>query len=284
MIRVVTDSTAGLSSALAASHGIRVIPLIVIFPDMTYRDQVDITVEEFYRLLPQCDSLPTTSQPPASEFEDVFREACQDGDEVLAILISGKLSGTVASAVAAQRALPDLPITVFDSNATCANLALMVEYAAERSASGAPMADIVHDLEVLRQRSQLLFTVATFRYLQKGGRIGGASALAASVLRIQPILTLSEGAVDVWTKVRGKRKALQTIVETARERGGVGEHMRVAVIHGADPEAAASLADDVVAVLGCRRPRLMDISPVLGVHVGPGAVGLGYFSESWLKD
>ncbi len=283
MIRVVTDSTAGLPSALAASHGIWVVPLQVVFPDMTYRDQVDITVEEFYRRLPQSDSLPTTSQPPASEFEQVFRTACQDGDEVLAILISGNLSGTVASAVAAQRALPDFPITVFDSRATGANMALMAEYAAERAASGATVAEIVRDLEIIRGRSQLLFTVSTFRYLQKGGRIGGASALAASVLQIKPILTLNDGVVDVWTKVRGKRKALQTMIQTARERGGAGEHMRVAVIHGADPETAAALADEVVETLGCRRRPLMKISPVLGVHVGPGAVGLGYFSEEWLR-
>lgn len=282
MIYIITDSTAGISPELAASLGIRVIPLRVIFPEMTYRDQVDISTDEFYRLLLQCEGLPTTSQPPASEFEEVFREVCRGGNEALAILISGELSGTVASAVAAQRALPELPITVFDSLATSGNLALMVEYAVERAAAGAPVSDIVRGLEVIRERSQLLFTIATFRYLQKGGRIGNASALAASLLRIQPILTLEDGVVTVWGKVRGKRKALQTIVETARDRGGVGDHMRVVVIHGADPEGAAALAEEVAATLQCSPPRVLEISPVLGVHVGPGAVGLGYYSADWV--
>jgi len=283
LIRIVTDSTAGIPADVADSLGVRVVPLRVIFPDMTYRDQIDISAEEFYRLLPGCQGLPTTSQPPASEFEEVFREACTGGDEVLAILISGRLSGTVASAVAAQRALPELPITVFDSLGTSGVLALMVEYAAEQAASGASMAQIVGGLERIRERAQLLFTIATFRYLQKGGRIGGAGALAASVLRIQPILTLQDGVIEVWGKVRGKRKALQTIVETARERGGVGDSLRVIVVHGDDHESASALAREVTEALGCPRPQLMQISPVLGVHVGPGTVGLGYYSTDWVR-
>ena len=144
------------------------------------------------------------------------------------------------------------------------------------------MEQILQGLEEIRKRSQLLFTVATFRYLQKGGRIGGAAALAASVLRIQPILTLEDGAVDVWAKVRGKRKALQTIVGAARERGGMGDHMRVVVVHGDDPAAAAALAEDVCDAVQCPPPPLMQISPVLGVHVGPGAVGLAYYSTRWV--
>jgi len=283
LIHIVTDSTASIPTGMAASLGVRVVSLRVVLPEMTYRDQVDISAEEFYRLLPQCEGLPTTSQPPANEFEKVFREACDGGNQVLAILISSRLSGTVASAVAAQRALPELPITVFDSLATSGVLALMVQYAAEQAASGAAMTQIIAGLEEIRKRAQLLFTIATFRYLQKGGRIGGASALAASVLRIQPILTLHEGAIEVWSKVRGKRKALQAIVETARERGGTGDHMRVVVVHGNDPESASALAGDVSEALQCPRPELMQISPVLGVHVGPGTVGLGYYSTRWVQ-
>ncbi|NPV09052.1 MAG: DegV family protein [Anaerolineae bacterium] len=282
MIRIVTDSTANVPTAVVERYGIEVVPLRVIFPDITYRDQVDITAEEFYRLLPHCETLPTTSQPPASEFEDAFRRLSQDGSQVIAILISSKLSGTVASATAAQRALPDLPVTVFDSWTTSALQAFMVEHAAEKAAQGATMQEVVQDLEVLKARSQILFTIETFRYLQKGGRIGNASALAASVLRIQPILTLNQGVVDVWGKVRGKRRALQVMMETARERGGTGEGLRVAVVHASAPDVAAEMADDVTRQLQCPRPELMQISPVIGTHVGPGAIGLGYYHRDWL--
>jgi DegV family protein with EDD domain len=283
VIRIVTDSTANVPAPTLEQYGIEVVPLRVIFPDTTYRDHIDISAEEFYQLLPQCTTLPTTSQPPASEFEDAFRRQAADGSEVLAILISGKLSGTVASAVAAQRSLPDLPITVFDSWSVAAPLSLMVQHAAKRAEQGATMAELLRELEIIKSRSQLLFTIDTFKYLQKGGRIGGASALAASLLRIQPILTLTEGVVNAWGKVRGKKKALQTMVEAARENGGTGETVKVGVIHAAALEAAEELANDVVRVLGCARPELMPISPVIGTHVGPGAIGLGYYDERWLS-
>ncbi len=283
MIRIVTDSTGNVAPSIMEEHRIEMVPLRVIFPDMTYRDQVDITAERFYEMLPGANPLPTTSQPPAHEFEEAFTRSAQGGDEVLAILISSGLSGTVASAVAAQRALPDFPITVFDSMTTAAPLAFMVEHAATRAAEGASMAEIVRDLETLRKRSRLLFTVETLEYLKKGGRIGGAAALAGSLLRIQPILTVNQqGTVEVWNKCRGKRKALQTIVDGVRQDAGTGSAVHVGVIHAAAPEEAAQFALDISQALDCPTARIMDISPVIGTHVGPQALGLGYYNRDWL--
>ncbi|MHB0875843.1 MAG: DegV family protein, partial [Anaerolineae bacterium] len=211
MIRIVTDSTANLPEDVVRLHGIVVVPLRVVSPSGTYRDGVDITPSQFYRLLTSSPSLPTTSQPPAAEFELAYRSAIDAGDDVIAITISERLSGTFASAVTATRHLPEGRVTPFDSQVAAAPLAFMALAAATMAERGASVPEILDALETLRRKAQLLFVVDTLEYLQKGGRIGGAAALAGSLLRIKPVLTLRDGRVEAWGKVRGKRKALQTI-------------------------------------------------------------------------
>jgi len=282
MIHIVTDSTAGVSQSLAEEHGIEIVPLRVIFGDTIYCDGVDITPAQFYRMLASSPTLPTTSQPPIAEFREAFERATADGDEALAILISSKLSGTVASAVAAQGELPGARITVFDSLTTSASQAFMVEHAATRAASGATMDEIVRDLQTLRDRAQIFFTIETFEYLQKGGRVGGAAALAGSLLRIKPILALRDGVVAAWGKVRGKRRALQCMLEATQEKVGTGPSVRSMILHAASADEAEELRQEVQETLKCPAPQLAEISPVLGVHVGPGTVGVAAYNEAWL--
>lgn len=282
MIRIVTDSTAGLSKKVAREQGIAIVPLRVIFPEETYKDGVDISPSEFYVKLPQSRTLPTTSQPPAGEFEEVFEPIIDNGDEVLTITISSKLSGTFASAISAQKTINPSKITVFDSLTTAAPLKFMAMWAARQAQAGKTVAEILDGLQILRDRAPLLFTVQTFEYLQKGGRIGGAAALAVSLLNIKPILTLNNGIVDASGKVRGKKKALQTMVQAVHERVGSGPHVQVEVLHGRAEEEAEAYADEVEKVIGCPRPEISEFSPVLGVHVGPGAIGIGAYNETWL--
>jgi DegV family protein with EDD domain len=283
MVRIVADSTSNLPRELTDRYGIEVVPLRVIFPGgTTYRDGIEITTGEFYRMMAASPMLPTTSQPPAAEFEDVFARLTASGDEVLAIVISGYLSGTLASAVAAQRSLAPAKITVFDSLAAAAPVAFMVQRAAERAATGASVQEITADLEILRARMQMLFVVDTLEYLQKGGRIGGAAALAGSLLRIKPILIIKEGRVDAWGKVRGKRKALQLAIEATAQHVGTGPSVRAAVMHAACEQEAREFGEQVVSALGCPAPPLSELSPVLGVHVGPGTLAVAAYNEQWL--
>ena len=282
MIRIVTDSTAGMPLDVAAQHGVEVVPLRVIFPDATYRDLVDISPSRFYELLGASPALPTTSQPPAAEFQGVFERVTAGGDDVLAILISSKLSGTVASAVAAKQELPQAQVTVFDSQVTAGPQKFMVERALARAQAGATVEEIVRDLEIMRERAQIYFTIETFEYLQKGGRIGGAAALAGTLLRIKPILTLRDGSVAAWGKVRGKRKALQTFLDATLQQVGTGPSVRCAVMHAAAPDEAEELRQEAQRAFQCPVPDLAEFSPVLGVHVGPGTVGLAAYNEEWL--
>lgn len=282
MIRIVTDSTANLTDDLVSQHGVEVVPLRVIFPDATFRDGIDITPDEFYRKLTGNSIVATTSQPPAAEFAEAFARLAADGDEVLAIVISEKLSGTMASAVAAQREMPGARIEVFDSKVTSGPMAFMVDVAARMAAAGASMDEVLAALAVLRDKTQMLFVVDTLEYLQRGGRIGGAAALAGSLLRIKPVLTLRDGRVEAWGKVRGKRKALQMALEAMKEQVGEGPSVRTAVIHASCEEEARAFQEEVSQALCCPPPRLYEFSPVIGVHVGPGTIALASYNESWL--
>lgn len=282
MVRIVTDSTADVAQDVVEKYGIEVVPLRVVFPDAIYKDRVDLSPDEFYRKLANSPKLPTTSQPPAADFEEAFRRAAADGSQVLAILISSLLSGTIASAETARHDLPELPITIFDSKTISVPMAFMVERAASKAAAGATLDEILADLSVLRDRTQLLFVVETLEYLRKGGRIGGAAALAGSLLSLKPVLTLRGGRVDAWGKARGKRRALQMIVEAVREGVGTGPSVRAAVVHSAAPDEAEQFRQEVQAALDCPELRVFQFTPVAGVHTGPGVVGLAAYNEQWL--
>lgn len=282
MLRIVTDSTGNLPEAVVRQYGITVVPLRVVFSDSTYRDGVDITPPQFFRLLAGASSLPTTSQPPVGEFELEYERILEAGDDVLAITISEKLSGTFASATMAMRRFPQGRVTVFDSEVTAAPLAFMVLTAAEMAERGEPLPSILSALEVLRERSQILFVVDTLEYLQKGGRIGGAAALAGSILRIKPVLTLRNGRVEAWGKVRGGRKAQQTAIETIAETVGRGPSVRAAVMHAACEDRVHEFAAEAAAAIGCPPPDIYDLSPVIAVHVGPGTLALAAHNADWL--
>jgi len=283
MIRVVTDSTANISPDIRRKYGIEVVPLRVIFPDATYRDSVDLSVEDFYQKLATSTPLPTTSQPPVAEFEEVFERLTSAGDSVLAVLISSKLSGTVASAEAAKQHLPDAPIHIFDSYQTSGPLHLMVEYACEQAAAGAALETIVAGLETLRSRIRTYFVVDTLEYLQKGGRIGGAAALAGSLLRLKPVLVLEDGAVDAWAKIRGKRKAVQVALESIREHVGTGASVRAMVVHSQCEREAREFAQQAQKALQCPSIAISELSPVIGVHVGPGVLGATACNLEWVQ-
>ena len=282
MIRIITDSTTNLPKEAVDKYGVEVVPLRVIFPSGTYRDGVEITTSEFYHMLTASPVLPTTSQPPVPDFEQVFARATAGGDEVLAIVISSHLSGTYTSAVTAQRSFPEAKITVFDSLATAAPAAFMVEHAAERAAAGASVAEIIPDLEILRDRTQIFFVVDTLEYLHKGGRIGGAAVLLGSLLSIKPILTLKAGRVEAWGKARGKRKALQLALTALAQQVGTGSSVHAIVMHAACEQEAREFCQQVAATLHCPTPPLSEFSPVLGVHVGPGTIGVAAYNEQWL--
>jgi DegV family protein with EDD domain len=276
MIKIVTDSTAYLPESLVQEHDIRVVPLYVHFGEEAFKDQVEISSEEFYARLKDAPELPTSSQPSAGEFHQVFKELTDAGHEVLTLTISSKLSGTWNSAVAAKEMLPDAPISVVDTLSTSVGQQAMIEAAIEAIAAGATREEIAEQMEEIAPRTRLFFTVDTLEYLAKGGRIGNARAFLGTLLNVKPILVLQDGAIEPLEQVRSKRKAVARMIEIFE--GYVAENptqARVGLTHAMVPEEMKPLAQVIQCDLDCAEPFVSQLGPVLGVHTGPGVVGVG---------
>lgn len=278
-ISIVTDSTAYLSPDLVDLYDIRVIPLNVIFPDRTYLDGVDIAPAEFFDQLENSSELPTTSQPSAGRFEELYRELVEEGAEaIISIHISAALSGTVSSAQVAKANLPDIPIYVIDSKFTAMAQGFLVLEAARALRAGVSAEKVVDMIEGLIPRMNIIFVVDTLKYLHKGGRIGGAAALFGTALGIKPLLFLNDGRVDTLEKIRTKKKAQTRLVDIVAEEA-TGKKLHCTIIHGDALQEAEALLEEVTARCDCVESYISEVSPVIGTHIGPGAVGACFYTE-----
>lgn len=279
MIKIVTDSTAYLSEDFVQEHDIRIVPLCVHFSDRDYKEGVDLSYEEFYDRLKEASQLPTTSQPSAGEFHEVFEELTAAGHEIVVITISSRLSGTWNSAMAAKDMIPEAEISVVDSLSTAIGLQLMVQAAVEAVDSGASRQQVVDRLEEVRDKILVLFVVDTLEYLAKGGRIGNAKAFLGTLLKVKPILVLQDGAIEPCEQVRSKSKAKARMLEIASEHlDGKASEAKVAITQALVPEEAAALAQQLQEMLGCPEPSIRPVGPVIGTHTGPGVIGVAVYA------
>lgn len=277
MIKIVTDSTAYLPEDIIRKHDIRVVPLYVHFGETAFKEGVELSNRDFYARLKEAPELPTTSQPSAGEFHQVFSELATAGHEILALTISSKLSGTWNSAMAAKDMLPEADISVIDSLSTSVGLQLMVETAAGAINEGATREQIVAQIEEIKGKMHLLFVVDTLEYLAKGGRIGNARAFLGTILKVKPILFLQDGAIEPLEQVRSKRKAQARLLELVEEYAGDhGAQVNAGIINALAPEEAKDLAQRVVERLGCAEPFVGDLGPAIGTHTGPGVIGIAF--------
>lgn len=278
MIKLVTDSTAYLPEELIRQHDIRVVPLYVHFGETAFREGIDLSNGEFFARLKEAPVLPTTSQPSAGEFYQVFKELVDEGHEVITVTISSKLSGTWNSAMAAKEMLPDADISVVDSLSTSIGLQLMIQAAIEAISAGATRQQIVDQVEQVKQSMKVLFVVDTLEYLAKGGRIGNAKAFLGTLLKVKPILVLQDGAIEPCEQVRSKRKAQARMLELVEEHlGSQGSQAKVAITNALVPEEAHSLALELSERLCCTEPTVADIGAVVGTHTGPGVIGVASY-------
>ncbi len=269
-VRIVTDSTADIPPSLAADLGITVVPLFIIFGDEVFRDGIDLSAEDFFARLKESHTLPRTSQPPPADFVQVYERLVNE-DGILSIHISSRFSGTFDTARAAARALEGrCPIEVMDSGSASMGVGLAVLAAARVSQAGGTMEQCMDAARSVVQRQQVLVVLETLEYLRKGGRIGRAQAFLGGLLNLQPILTIREGETFPLARARTRTKALDRIIEVAAE----GDVEQAAVMDATTPEDAEYLA----AALRDRFPAASifegRIGPVIGVHGGPGIVGL----------
>jgi len=272
-IALITDSTADIPPEWANRYGIIVVPLYVIWGDATYRDGIDIAKAEFYERIGQDSVHPKTSQPTPTDFSRVIAEC--GADEALIITISGSLSGTLNSAVQA-REMANIPVHIEDSRSVSMGLGWQVLAAARAREAGGGVAEMRAAARAAREKQRTFFTVDTLEYLHRGGRIGGAAAFLGTLLQLKPVLAVdvTTGRVEAAERSRTRRRALKRVVELAFEGIDASAPVRVAVMHAAAAKDAALLLEELLALHALSEHLVCEMTPVLGVHGGPGLVGM----------
>jgi DegV family protein with EDD domain len=281
-VQIVTDSTCNLPPELIAQYHISQVPILVMFGNETFREGVDITPREFYDRVERTGVVPTTSQPAAGAFAEVYHQVAQRAEQehgpgpcqILSIHLTGRLSGVLASAYAATQLAPDLDIALFDTLSVSMGSGFCVLEAARMAADGATRDQIVDRLNQIRDRLNIYLTPATLKYLQMSGRIGRLQGAVAALLSVKPIIRCREGLLDAFEKVRTRRGALDRILALTTEACAGGGLVDVGVLHADAPEEARELADGIRARLNCRNLFIETLSLALGVHGGPGMIGI----------
>jgi DegV family protein with EDD domain len=275
VVRIVTDSTADLSEAQQQGAGISVVPLNVRFGDQVYKDHVELSGEEFFARLKASSQLPKTSQPSVGDFEDVFRRHRDAGDDVVAVLISSKVSGTFGSAEMAAKAVDGDHIEVIDSLTASMALGFLALEGAALAKSGASRSDVAQRIRSLVPKTHVLAAVDTLTFLEKGGRIGRAGALLGSLLHVKPLITLQDGLVAPLGRARGRVQAVDKLVELL---GRDGKLTHLAVLHGAALADAERLRERVAGNYPGMEIPFAEIGAVIGTYTGPGVIGFTYIT------
>lgn len=276
MIKIVTDSTAYLPQSIIDNYNISVVPLVANYNGKIFPENQTSYYPWFFDRIRNSKEFPTTSQPAVGEFVKTYQDLTSDGSSVISLHISGKLSGTVQSAQTAASMLGDRDITVVDSLSTVGGLLFFVEEAARMASGGLAKEDILKQVEFMKTHTQLFFLVDNLEYLYRGGRIGGAAKLLGTLLQIKPILYLKNGVIDVFSKVRTRDKAvLKMISEIEEINQRTDSHkLRIAVMHVDCPSGADYLKRLLAEKKPELRPESFFIGPVIGSHVGAGALGI----------
>ncbi|MCM3784208.1 DegV family protein [Neobacillus mesonae] len=277
---IVTDSTADIPDNLVEQYGIKVVPLRVVFSEQeTYLDGIELSPAKFYEKLGEAKNLPTTSQPSPVQFMGVYKELLESypGSQIVSIHLSSGMSGTYQSAVLGKSMLEDemdVDITVIDSKSASYGYGLLVTHAAELASAGKTAAEIAEAVEKLHNERKLYFLVDTLEYLQKGGRIGKASAILGTLLNIKPVLSIDEeGIIYAVEKVRGQKKAMERIVQMF-ESDFSGKRINIAVGHTANPASAESFVELMKTRFELNEVVYPNIGAVIGSHVGFGTIAV----------
>ena len=280
-IKIVTDSTSYIPEEFINKYDISVVSLNVIMNGKSIRE-IDLDNETFYKQMEESTEIPSSSQPSPDEIYNTFENIIKEGNSIVGIFISSDMSGTVSSANLIKNMLlekyPTAHIEIVDSRSNCMQMGYVAIEAAKAAAAGKSMEEVIDVCTSVINNSRFLFTPDTLDYLKKGGRIGGASALLGTLFQIKPILTVCDGKTTVFTKVRTKKKAVDTLVTTlvndlqGKELGGVIVH------HINCQDEGLSLAAKIKKQLGVD-VQIDTIGPIIGLHVGPGSIGVAYFTK-----
>ena len=279
-VALVTDSTAYIPKELREKYSITVVPQVVIWENETFEDDVTMTPDQFYTRLRTAKVMPTTSQASVVNMHKAFSTLLDQGNEVLGIFLSSKLSGTFQSATLGREQLTSGhdKVMVIDSETTAMAMGFQVLTAARAALDGALIADCIALAEKARSHTGVYLTVDTLEFLHRGGRIGGAQRFLGTALNLKPILAVEGGRVEPVERVRTRRKALDRVVEIVAEKCAGKSPVHMATLH-ADAQADAQyLLDQITPLVNPIESVFAAVSPAVGANTGPGTVGLAFMA------
>jgi len=273
---LISDSTSYLPEDTINHYGIIIIPLNIHLEGKSYKEGRDISPTDFYSIFKSSKEFPTTSQPSAGEFLEIFQSLGSD-DEALVILLSAELSGTVQSALMARSMLqPERQdrITIIDSRSAAAGLGFQLLQAGEMLAQGRPVKEVLEENKRIKFKQEIFFAVDNLEYLVRGGRLGKKSGLIGNLLKLKPVLRLQDGRIELFDKVRTSHRAIQAMLRQVELSQSWLEQL--AVIHIQAEEQALLLQQKLQEQY--HLPVLIsEAGPVIGSHVGPGTLGIAFY-------
>jgi len=274
MLRIVTDGASDIPMGWEEEYAIEVIPINILFGEKTYLQDIDLDSAGFYDLVDQTRKIPKTSQPSPHQFTEFYKRIAQNGDTILSIHVTSKLSGTYASAVAASDELKNvMKVVPFDSAGGSLGLGLMCREARKMDRAGKSVEQIVRYLEGVRDRIRIILTLDTLEYARMSGRVGTLSAALASILNVKPIAVLNHGVVNMVEKVRTRKAALARVIDMAVAEFG-DQPLYLGIVHARDIVSGSLLMEQARKRFNCKETMLTDLSISLAANFGPGTVGL----------
>ena len=281
-MQIVSDRGMDLAPEQMEGLDIHLVPLVLTLDGKSYRSGVDIQPDEFYRLLSSTESFPTTSQPSAGDFAEIYRKLAATDPEILSIHISSGLSGTLNAAKAGAELVPEARVTLVDTKTLSGAEGWQVLAAARAVKAGWPKEQIIALVEQVSAAAETVYTLATLKYLIHGGRISHLKGRVGSVLNLKPMIGVEKerGTYVTYGQTRSLEKAILKLADHVESRFPRGTALRAQVMHGHNAEGAALLRERMSQLFDCKWWPTCSIAPVLGAHTGPGLVGLAYAPQA----
>ena len=278
-IKIIADSTCYLPQEYINKYKVSIASLNVLINGKSYRE-TDLANDWFYNEMTKSPTIPTSSQPSIEELYSIVESLVKDGDDIVGIFLSSDMSGTFSTSNLVKNMIlenyPNAKIVMIDSRSNCMQAGFAILEAAKAASENKSLYEVVSIAKNVIENSKFIFVPETLEYLKKGGRIGGAAALFGSLLQIKPILTVEDGKTTVFTKVRTKKKAIDKIVNTVLEQNSKTPIKGLIVHHINCESEGEELANRLKSTLGLDSIKIQSIGPIIGLHVGPGSIGVAY--------
>lgn len=282
-VAIVTDTTACIPQDQVERYKITIVPVQLIFEDKIYRDGIDISPTEFYALLRQASKLPTTSSSSPDSYLEAYRQASSLASSILCITGPSKFSAMLDSAQIAsgmaKTALPNADIKLLECTTAATGQGLVALAAARAADSGKNLNEVTETAKSIISRVNLFATLDTLHYLAKGGRVPQAAALVNTLLKIKPIFTLNHNDAQTVALPRTIPNAMKRMLKIVEQKIVKGQPLHVAVMHADALDRAITLRNRIASQFNCTELFITEFTPVMGVHTGPGLIGIAFYSD-----